>query len=180
MIDHGCRAPVVALRRVFEHAGVPISEAEARAEMGRAKRDHIRTILALPRVHDAWRTAHGVSPEEADVTALHDAVEPMMRDATRDCATLIPGAADLARRLRDTGIKIASSTGYTRTMMADILPLAAAQGYVPDIVVCAGETLQGLGLREGRRCGRGHRRGQGGGRLDGRPVRVGQRRWPGL
>jgi phosphonoacetaldehyde hydrolase len=143
MIDHGCRAPVVALRRVFEHAGVPISEAEARAEMGRAKRDHIRTILALPRVHDAWRTAHGVSPEEADVTALHDAVEPMMRDATRDCATLIPGAADLARRLRDTGIKIASSTGYTRTMMADILPLAAAQGYVPDIVVCAGETLQG-------------------------------------
>ncbi len=143
MIDHGCRAPVVALRRVFEHAGVPISEAEARAEMGRAKRDHIRAILAVPRVHDAWQVAHGASPEEADVTALHDAVEPMMREAMRDCATLIPGAADLARRLRDTGVKIASSTGYTRTMMADILPLAAAQGYVPDVVVCAGETLQG-------------------------------------
>jgi phosphonoacetaldehyde hydrolase len=143
MIDHGCRAPVVALQRVFEQAGVPISEAEARADMGRVKRDHIRAILAASRVQDTWRAARSASPEEADVTALHDAVEPMMRDATRDCATLIPGAADLARRLHETGIKIASSTGYTRPMMADILPLAAAQGYVPDVVVCAGETLQG-------------------------------------
>ena len=143
MIDFGSRAPVVALMRVFADAGVPVSEAEARVDMGRAKRDHIRALLAMPRIAAAWHAAKGAAPAEADVTALHDAVEPMMRRAAADCATLIPGAADLAKRLRDEGVGIASCTGYTRSMMIDILPRAAEQGYAPDTVVCSGETLQG-------------------------------------
>ena len=143
MIDHGSRAPVIALQRVFAEFGVPIYEAEARAGMGRAKRDHIRGILAMPRVAEAWRSANGASPAEADVTALHSALEPIMRTATSACAALIPGAAVLADKLRANGVKIGSCTGYTRTMMADILPLAAAQGYSPDAVVCAGETTEG-------------------------------------
>lgn len=143
MIDHGCRAPVVALQRVFADAGVEITEAEARADMGRAKRDHIRALLAMPRIADAWRSARGGAPSEVDVTALHDAVEPMMRAAAADCTELIPGAAALAAHLRDCGIKIGSTTGYTRPMMTDILPRAAGQGYAPDAVVCAGETLEG-------------------------------------
>lgn len=143
MIDHGCRAPVVALQHVFADAGVEISEAEARADMGRAKRDHIRAILAQPRVDTAWRARHGDAATELDVASLHDAVEPMMRRAAKDCVALIPGAADLAARLRAEGIGIASCTGYTRPMMADILPLAAEQGYAPDVVVCSGETAEG-------------------------------------
>jgi phosphonoacetaldehyde hydrolase len=143
MIDHGCCAPVVALQRVFEQAGVPITEAEARADMGRAKRDHIRAILAKPRVKAAWQDTHDAAPSEGDVTGLHDEVEPMMRGAARDCARLIPGAADLAAKLRAEGVKIGSCTGYTRPMMADILPLAAEQGYAPDVVICSGETIEG-------------------------------------
>ena len=92
---------------------------------------------------EAWRGSHGAAPGEADVTALHDAVEPMMRVAASDCATLVPGAASLAAQLRANGIRIGSCTGYTRPMMADVLPVAAAQGYAPEVVVCSGETLEG-------------------------------------
>ena len=195
MIDHGSRAPVVALQRVFDDTGVPITEAEARADMGRAKRDHLRSLLAVPRIAAAWQVAKGKKPNEADVDALHDAVEPMMRIAASDCATLIPGAADLAARLRAEGVAIASCTGYTRPMMADILPRAAAQGYAPDSVVCSGETREGrpsplmlwkalgdlgiwpaLDLREGGRRGRRDRRGSIRGGMDGRRVGIGQRR----
>lgn len=143
MIDHGCRAPVVALQRVFEKAGVAITEAEARADMGRAKRDHIRAILAAPRIATVWANVTGTRSSEDDVTRLHDAVEPLMRSAARDCAELIPGAAELAATLRAHGIRIGSCTGYTRPMMADILPLAAEQGYAPEVVICSGETLEG-------------------------------------
>lgn len=143
MIDHGCCAPVIALQRVFDEAGIPIGEAEARADMGRAKRDHIRAILAMPRVHDAWHAKHHAVPTEADVTQLHAAVEPMMRGTARQCAQLIPGAAALAAQLTAAGVRIGSCTGYTRPMMADILPLAAAQGYAPEVVICSGETLAG-------------------------------------
>jgi phosphonoacetaldehyde hydrolase len=143
MIDFGCRAPVIALQRVFEGAGVPISEAEARADMGMAKRDHIRALLQQPRVASAWADAKGQAAAEPDVSALHDAVEPLMVDAARDCAVMIPGAVDTVRWLRARNVKIGSSTGYTRPMMADILPLAAAAGYSPDVVVCSGETHAG-------------------------------------
>ncbi len=143
MIDFGCRAPVAALCEVFAEAGIDISEAEARADMGKAKRDHVRALLALPRVAALWRERHGAAPAEADVDRLHDAVEPKMRAAARDCATLIPGAVEVAADLRARGVKIGSTTGYTRAMMADILPLAADQGYVPDGVVCAGDTAAG-------------------------------------
>jgi phosphonoacetaldehyde hydrolase len=143
MIDFGCRAPVVALREVFAEAGIEISEAEARADMGKAKRDHVRALLTMPRIAGLWRERHGAASSEADVDRLHDAVEPKMRAAARDCAQLIPGAAELVADLAARGVKIGSTTGYTRPMMADILPLAAEQGYAPEVVVCSGETAAG-------------------------------------
>jgi phosphonoacetaldehyde hydrolase len=142
VVDHGCVAPVLALQRVFAGAGVPITESEARADMGRAKRDHVRALLAMPRVAAAWRSAHGALPDEGDVNALHDAVEPMMRETGAERATLIPGAEKLMS-FTGRGIRIGSTTGYTRTMMADIAPRAATQGYAPQAMVCSGETPAG-------------------------------------
>jgi len=143
MIDFGSRAPVVALCKLFEAAGVPLTEAEARADMGMAKSDHIAAILAGPRMREAWTAAHGKAPDAADAAALFGEIGPMMREAARECAQLIPGAADVAGRLRAAGVKIGSCTGYTREMMADILPIATAQGYQPDMLVCAGDTAAG-------------------------------------
>ncbi|ALL15240.1 phosphonoacetaldehyde hydrolase [Caulobacter henricii] len=143
MIDYGCCAPVLALRGVFAEAGIDLAEVEARADMGKAKRDHLRAILATPAVGKQWVERYGRTPDEGDVSRLHDAVEPRMQAAARDCAQLIPGAARIVADLRAAGVLIGSTTGYTRPMMADILPLAAAQGYAPDVLVCAGETLQG-------------------------------------
>lgn len=143
VIDFGCRAPVVALREVFAEAGVELTEVEARADMGKAKRDHVRALLAMPRLAALWTERHGALPTEIDVDRLHDAVEPRMRAAARDCAQLIPGTAERFAELRARGVKIGSTTGYTRAMMADILPLAAEQGYAPEAVVCAGETASG-------------------------------------
>lgn len=143
MIDFGSRAPVVALLKLFEAAGVPLTEAEARADMGMAKSDHIAAILATARVREAWTAAHGKAPDASDAAALFGDIGPMMREAARECAELIPGAADVAGRLRAAGVKIGSCTGYTREMMADILPIAEAQGYKPDVLVCAGDTATG-------------------------------------
>jgi phosphonoacetaldehyde hydrolase len=66
-----------------------------------------------------------------------------MRIQAARCADLIPGAVELATSLRAQGVKVGSCTGYTRPMMTDVAPLAAAQGYAPDVIVCAGETPSG-------------------------------------
>lgn len=143
MIDYGSRAPVVALRRLFEEAGVPISEAEAREDMGRAKRDHIAALLAKPRIAETWATVNGAISGQRDGDRLFMALGPLMRKAASESAVLIPGAAEVAQALSSRGVKLGSCTGYSREMMTDILPLAAQQGYAPDCVVCAGETPAG-------------------------------------
>lgn len=143
MVDFGCRAPVEALMGAFAAEGVEISAEDARRDMGRAKRDHVRAILTYPRVAQAWARAHGSAPDEAGEARIYQALEPLMAAAAGRCSALIPGAAAVASDLRGRGVRIGSGTGYTRQMMAEILPRAAAQGYEPEVVLCAGDTPSG-------------------------------------
>jgi phosphonoacetaldehyde hydrolase len=143
MIDFGCMAPVEALIDAFAANGVKITTDEARRDMGRAKRDHVAAILHEPGVVSRWMAAKGRPPLEADVDGIYRALEPMIAAAAVRCATLIPGAAKMVTEVEALGVRIGSGTGYTRAMMAGILPRAAAQGYAPKVVVCAGETPSG-------------------------------------
>jgi len=143
MIDFGCLAPVDALIDAFAGERVAISAEEARRDMGRAKRDHVALLLAAPRIADAWRTTHGAPPTAQDGDRVFAALEPLMARAAERRSQLIPGAAAIAAELAAEGVKIGSCTGYTRAMMTPILPLAAAQGYAPAAVICAGETPSG-------------------------------------
>ena len=143
MVDFGCQAPVIALREAFALRGVIISDAQIREHMGKAKLDHVRALLHDPGVADAWTRVRGSAPIEADVADLMTDLGPLMREQAALAARLIGGACATVDALRHEGIKIASSTGYTREMMLPVLREAAAQGYVPDHVVCSGETPAG-------------------------------------
>ncbi|HEX3365512.1 phosphonoacetaldehyde hydrolase [Phenylobacterium sp.] len=143
MVDFGCRAPIAAFVEAFARRGVAIEEAAARADMGIAKADHVRALLARPEVAAAWLAAQARPSEAADVGALMEDLGPLMREAAATASQLIPGAAQTIAALRARGLKIASSTGYTREMMGPVLARAAEQGYAPDHLVCADETPQG-------------------------------------
>jgi phosphonoacetaldehyde hydrolase len=143
MIDFGCLAPVKALQSAFAAEGVAVTEAQTRKDMGRAKRDHVAALLGDADVREAWSARHGAPPATTDIDRIYAALEPLMTAEAARHTVLIPGAAEIAAWLRARGIKIGSGTGYTREMMAAILPRAAEQGYAPDAVVCAGETKLG-------------------------------------
>jgi phosphonoacetaldehyde hydrolase len=143
MVDFGCMAPVRALTEVFAEEGVAVSPEEARRDMGKAKLDHLRALLADPLVATRWAALKGAAASEADVGRLYRKLEPAMTAAAAQSARLIPGAAKVVAELRALGVRIGSGTGYTREMMAAILASAAEQGYAPEVVVCAGETPSG-------------------------------------
>jgi phosphonoacetaldehyde hydrolase len=143
VVDFGCQAPVIALREAFARHAVIITEGQTRRDMGMAKEDHVRALLADPAVEAAWREAHGVRATDKDVAALMADLSPLMREQAGRAARLIDGARATIDALRTQGIKIASSTGYTREMMQPVLREAAAQGYAPDHLVCSGETPTG-------------------------------------
>ena len=70
MVDFGCMAPVRALIDAFAQEGVEIHEIAARRDMGKAKADHVRGMLAHPDVEAAWRAKHGRAPNERDMESL--------------------------------------------------------------------------------------------------------------
>src|ERR1700744_667007 len=89
MVDFGCTAPVRALQQVFAGEGLELTEAEARADMGKAKLDHLRALLAEPGIAARWQAAKGAAAGEAEVTALYAKLEPAMIAAAAESARLI-------------------------------------------------------------------------------------------
>jgi phosphonoacetaldehyde hydrolase len=134
-VDHGSLAPVRVLQQVFAKRGVPISEEEARRDMGVLKIDHIRKIIFSESVSARWVKAIGRDPTEADVEKLFANFLPLQLECLVKYSTVIDGVAETVARLRKRGIKIGSTTGYTRAMLEMVLPAAAAQGYQPDCAI---------------------------------------------
>lgn len=143
VVDHGSLAPMGAFVETFAEFGVEISIEEARGPMGMAKRPHIAALMALPRVVRAWADRHGHPPGEADIDAVYAMFVPKNVAVAASYADLIPGVAETARALRVQGLKIGSTTGYTREIMAQITPPAERQGFAPDSLVCTGDTPDG-------------------------------------
>jgi phosphonoacetaldehyde hydrolase len=143
MVDFGSRAPMGVFVKAYAEFGVELSVAEARGPMGLPKRDHIAALMALPRISAAWEARHGHPPVDADIDRVYEVFVPMNVAVAADFSDMIPGAVDTVRTLRRRGLKIGSTTGYTREIMAKVLPHAAASGYVPDNLVCAGDLAEG-------------------------------------
>jgi phosphonoacetaldehyde hydrolase len=142
-IDYGCFAPVGVFMRVFEAEGVSITPAQARAPMGLEKRDHIRAIVQDPMISEAWQATHGRAWHEDDVARMYHATLDIQIESVVRYAQLIDGTLDAVRFCREHGLKIGSSTGYNRTIMEALLPLAREQGYAPDSVVCPSDVPSG-------------------------------------
>ena len=142
-VDFGSCAPVAAFQEIFRREGVEITEAEARLPMGRGKRDHIATIVAMPRVSESWSRTHGQPPTEADIDRMFAQFIPVQEAAILSHAQVIEGAIDTLEWLRQQGSRCGSTTGYTRHLMNLLEPAAREQGLALEHVVCIDEVSAG-------------------------------------
>jgi phosphonoacetaldehyde hydrolase len=132
VVDHGSHAPVATLQDVFARAGVPITTAEARLSMGIAKRAHIESILELPRVSAAFAAL----TTGAGIDELYAAFIPRQMACLETHSDVIAGVPGAVDELRRRGLKIGSTTGYTRPMLEVLMLLAGKQGFSPDCALC--------------------------------------------
>jgi phosphonoacetaldehyde hydrolase len=142
-IDYGSRAPAEAFVEIVRRHGVDITTAEARGPMGMAKRDHLAAIISLPRVASAWRQRHGKPPADADVDDMYAKFVPLQKEILAREVEVIGGVPEAVAECRRRGLKIGSTTGYTRDLMEVVIPQAARGGFAPDVVVCADEVRAG-------------------------------------
>ena len=142
-VDHGSMAPVLALQTLFAKHGITLSTEDARRDMGLLKRDHIQAILTLPNVFAEWKALTGKEPGEAEVVSLFEEFGPLQMEIIARHSQLIPGVAQVVKGWQSSGIRIGSTTGYTRKMLAPVLAQAAQQGFQPDASVCPDEVGAG-------------------------------------
>ena len=131
-VDFGCFAPVRVFLQIFQAAGIAVTVAEAREPMGMLKKDHIKAMLAMPRIEALWLNRHGRPPQEEDVEALYASFEPLLMESLATYTQPLPDVVDTVKTLRDRGLKIGSTTGYTDQMMALVTAEAKKNGYAPD------------------------------------------------
>ena len=132
MIDYGSFSPVNVFLSIFSKKGVEITEEEARKPMGMLKYDHIKEILAFPRVKDKWAEVYGKAPEKTDIDELYENFEPAVLEIIDKYSKPFGNNAEIIKKLKDEGCKIGSTTGYTKSMMDIVTRVAEENGYKPD------------------------------------------------
>ena len=142
-VDHGSLAPVEALRRVFAENRLEITAAEAREHMGVLKKDHIRSILSIDRVAREWTRAHGSAPAESDVERLFTEFLPKQAEILERFSEPIDGVAETVAGWKRDGLRIGSTTGYTRALLDIVSAAAARHGFAPEASVTPDEAGAG-------------------------------------
>ena len=100
--------------------------------MGMLKIDHIRTMLKMPRIHQCWVEKYGKEPGEEEAQQLFSIFEEKLLSILHLYADPKPGVVETVKALKEKGIRIGSTTGYTDKMMEIIIPIAREKGYEPE------------------------------------------------
>jgi len=133
-VDYGSFAPVNAFIVAFEAFGIKVNIEETRAPMGLPKRKHIEKMLE--------NMGHSYTQE--DVDQIYARFEPALFEVLAKYTDPLPGVVEAAQHIREMGVAIGSTTGYTQAMMNVIVPLAKEKGYSPDCIVCP-DDCKGVG-----------------------------------
>ncbi len=143
-VDYGCFAPVNAFAAAFGKFGLSPTTEEIRRPMGMLKMDHIRTMLEMPRLAQQWKEQQGGVPDEHAAERIYGVFEAALLESLAQYATPKPGVTKTMELLRERGIAVGSTTGYTDKMMSVVVPGAAEQGYAPDYWISP-NGVQGMG-----------------------------------
>lgn len=131
-VDYGCFAPVSAFIESFRTLGLEVTAAETRAHMGLTKKEEIRALFRIERVSDEFRAKYGRDYNENDVQSCYAEFQRLLFSTLRSYSGPISKVVETIDHLREQGIKIGSTTGYTREMMDIVIPAAEEQGYRVD------------------------------------------------
>ncbi|TQR11624.1 phosphonoacetaldehyde hydrolase [Psychrobacillus soli] len=134
-VDFGCFAPVNVFIDIFKNAGIEVTMEEAREPMGMLKIDHIRAMLFMPRISTKWEEKYKRAFNEQDVVNLYAEFETALMSSLSEYTDPIPEVVETVQILRNQGLKIGSTTGYTQTMMDVVVPNALKKGYGPDFYI---------------------------------------------
>jgi phosphonoacetaldehyde hydrolase len=143
VVDYGSCAPAAALIHTFARRGVTVTMAQVRQFMGLMEWEQLRGLAELLPIAEQWPTAQGHPFSDADQEMMFS--EYLRRQLTEihHYADLIPGTLETVAKFREHGLKIGSTTGYSREVMNRLTAEARKRGYRPDYWISATDVPAG-------------------------------------
>lgn len=141
--DHGVFAPTTAFIQTFARVGVKLLPNDVRRFMGLHKREHLRSLLTLPSVREAWTVTHGSPPNRCIEAQLYDIFVPLQLEILERESTAISGASQAILSARELGLKIGCTTGYIKSMANIVTRKLLPQGIKFDSAVASDEVEKG-------------------------------------
>ena len=87
------------------------------------------------RVRTEWTQRHRQPPTERDVERIFEDFIPKQAEVLVEYSAPIPGVPETVEAWRSGGLRIGSTTGYTRALLDVVIAPAAKLGYAPDASV---------------------------------------------
>jgi phosphonoacetaldehyde hydrolase len=142
-VDYGCIAPAIVFVEVFKNKNIQITIEEARGSMGLAKKDHVRALIEHESVKQQWHQIFGRYPDETDVEVIYAELEQSLVSIVAKYSVPVPGIVELVKTLKNRGIKIGTTTGYTAPMMKNVIKVAKELGFEPDCIINSSDVNEG-------------------------------------
>lgn len=131
-VDYGCFAPVAAFVESFKSIGTPVTPEETRAHMGLTKIEEVRALFNINRVKEQFKEKYRRDHDDEDVQQCYKKFQEVLFDTLEEYSKPVTGVAETIASLREKGIKVGSTTGYTQKMMDVVIPAAEKLGYKVD------------------------------------------------
>lgn len=132
IVDYGCMATEENYREIFQEFGISLTTKEIRAKMGIEKVDHIRAILESERVSKLWYKNTGIEPNEGDVRELNRRFENKIFEKVEKYSLPKEYVKQALEKIRESGIRIGSTTSYSTEVMEFLTKIAAKKGIIVD------------------------------------------------
>lgn len=142
-VDFGCRAPLMVFLELFKRRGIPITVEEASQPMGKLKIEHIRELLNHKRIKQEFVKLYKKEPGEDIVKDMNYEFESELFKLLPTYSKPLPRVVKTIEMLRNKGLRIGSTTGYTKPMMDIVAPEAEKFGFKTDYLVTSDQVKRG-------------------------------------
>jgi len=139
LIDYGCKAPVKAFKKAFNHFGLNPSNKTIRKYIGMDKYNHINNIK------NELNTKNIYIPQTDEIYNIY---ENLQIQTINEYSKLITGVLTMQQKLNDRNIHIATTTGYSREMLENVLKNAKLQGFNSSFINVSPDMLEYKTTRE--------------------------------
>jgi len=139
-------APIICMQRAARKIGLNIPQTDILPWLGLGKRRHLMEIMQLPFYQDQFFSTHKrhfcETKDLSHFVELYEKEQLELHASTPLFTEILPEFTSMLHTLqqKNPGLVVTVTSGYTKSIMTDLLVRFAKQNFMPNATVCSSDT----------------------------------------